>query len=74
VISWFQAFAFTCNLYRYSLRRERTLLITSDQVVVHEGVVREKPESEAEARAFIAGYGVSPAKTAGLALFTTLFC
>ena len=40
-----------------------TLLITADQVVVYEGVIREKPESDAEARAFIAGYGVAPAVT-----------
>lgn len=36
------------------------------------GVIREKPESEAEAREFIAGYGVSPAKTVGAIAVTDL--
>ena len=49
-----------------------TLLITADQVVVYEGVIREKPESDAEARAFIAGYGVAPAVTVGAIAVTDL--
>lgn len=48
------------------------LLITADQVVVYDGVIREKPESEAEARAFIAGYGVAPAVTVGAIAVTDL--
>ena len=53
-------------------RTTRTLLITSDQVVVHDGVIREKPESEEEARNFIASYGVSPATTVGAIAVTDL--
>ena len=48
------------------------LLITCDQVVVHEGAIREKPESEAEARAFVRSYGASPATTVGAVLVTDL--
>jgi hypothetical protein len=33
----------------------------SPAVVVHAGAILEKPESAAQARAFIAGYSVSPA-------------
>jgi len=36
------------------------LLITADQVVVHNGVIREKPESEAETREFIRSYKDHP--------------
>ena len=32
-----------------------TMLVTCDRVVVHDGVVREKPESKDEAREFIRG-------------------
>ena len=32
-----------------------TMLVTCDQVVVHDGVVREKAESKDEAREFIRG-------------------
>jgi len=52
--------------------QKRTLLVTADQVVVHQGDVREKPESEAEARAFIASYGESPARTVGAIVVTDL--
>ena len=48
------------------------LLITCDQVVVHEGAIREKPESEAEARAFVRSYGESPASTVGAVVVTDL--
>ena len=48
------------------------LLITCDQVVVHEGAIREKPESEAEACAFVRSYGASPATTVGAVLVTDL--
>ncbi|KAL6762294.1 inosine triphosphate pyrophosphatase-like protein [Haematococcus lacustris] len=47
-------------------------LLTCDQVVVHEGRVLEKPESEAEAREFIAGYARSPPSTVGGVLCTDL--
>ena len=36
----------------YLKEAEPTLLITSDQVVVYEGVIREKPTSKEEARQF----------------------
>jgi septum formation protein len=42
---------------------EPVLLITSDQVVVWQGKIREKPENAAEARAFLQGYAEAPAET-----------
>lgn len=48
------------------------LLITADQVVVHEGVILEKPKSADEARRFIRGYGRAPASTVGAVLVTNL--
>ncbi|GJP51832.1 hypothetical protein CLOM_g10963 [Closterium sp. NIES-68] len=49
-----------------------TLLITADQVVVHEDRILEKPGSEAEAREFIRGYSRSPARTVGAVLVSNL--
>lgn len=43
--------------------QEPALLITSDQVVVWNGQIREKPESPEEARQFLRGYAVHPAQT-----------
>jgi len=51
---------------------EPLLLITADQVVVHEGVIREKPSSEEEARLFIKGYSRAPACTVGSVMVTNL--
>jgi septum formation protein len=48
-----------------SSSRRATLVIASDQVVVCDGVVREKPADSAQARAFIASYGTSPPSTVG---------
>ena len=48
------------------------LLITADQVVVHRGVILEKPESAAQARAFIRGYSRSSARTCGAIMVTNL--
>lgn len=48
------------------------LLITCDQVVVHEGRILEKPEDADEARAFIRGYARSHAQTVGSVLCTLL--
>ncbi|GLU04446.1 hypothetical protein SLE2022_215920 [Rubroshorea leprosula] len=42
-----------------------TILIAADTVVVYEGVVREKPSGEEEARQFIKGYSGSHAATVG---------
>nr|XP_043636024.1 7-methyl-GTP pyrophosphatase isoform X2 [Erigeron canadensis] len=51
---------------------EPTLLITCDQVVVYEGMIREKPESEEEARQFIKGYSGKHAATVSSVLVTNL--
>eukprot|EP00798_Chlamydomonas_sp_ICE-L_P025063 gene25063-10715_t len=47
-------------------------LITCDQVVVWEGLIREKPESEEECRTFIEGYYQSPASTVGSTVVTCI--
>ncbi|XP_061349703.1 uncharacterized protein LOC133294947 isoform X4 [Gastrolobium bilobum] len=49
-----------------------TLLITSDQVVVYEGVIREKPSSKEEARQFLKDYSGRHAATVGSVLVTNL--
>eukprot|EP00466_Bigelowiella_natans_P007967 jgi/Bigna1/144889/aug1.92_g19597 len=49
---------------------EKVFLITGDQVVVHEGRILEKPESDEEARAFIKGYSRSPPQTVGSVVLT----
>ncbi|KAM3341809.1 7-methyl-GTP pyrophosphatase isoform X1 [Capsicum galapagoense] len=49
-----------------------TLLITCDQVVVYEGVVREKPSTEAEARQFMKDYSNGHAATVSSVLVTNL--
>ncbi|XP_072998658.1 uncharacterized protein [Typha latifolia] len=51
---------------------ELTLLITADQVVVHGGMIREKPGSAKEAREFIQGYSGGHASTVGSVLVTNL--
>lgn len=45
---------------------EDALLITSDQVVVHGGKIREKPESPEEARAYLQSYTTEAACTVSL--------
>ncbi|CAM6112587.1 unnamed protein product [Calypogeia fissa] len=55
-----------------SQNSQTTLLITADQVVVHEGNIREKPRTVEEARIFIEGYSRSPASTVGAVLVTNL--
>jgi len=42
---------------------ESAILITSDQVVVWEGEIREKPENEKEVKEFLEGYNAYPAET-----------
>lgn len=49
-----------------------SILITGDQVVVHEGKVREKPSSKEEARQFIKGYSNGTAGTVSSVLVTNL--
>ncbi|XP_007017548.2 PREDICTED: maf-like protein DDB_G0281937 isoform X3 [Theobroma cacao] len=56
----------------YIKEAEPTLLITSDQVVVYEGAVREKPANEKEAREYIKGYSSGHAATVGSVLVTNL--
>nr|KJB29568.1 hypothetical protein B456_005G107900 [Gossypium raimondii] len=56
----------------YVKEAEPTLLITSDQVVVYEGVIREKPANEEEAHQFIKGYSGGHAATVGSVLVTNL--
>jgi septum formation protein len=46
------------NLKDGEIISEPLLLITADQVVVHEGIIREKPSNEKEARLFIKGYSI----------------
>ncbi|GJQ14623.1 hypothetical protein GpartN1_g6414.t1 [Galdieria partita] len=47
-----------------------TLLVTADQVVVHEGRILEKPKDAKEAHEFISGYSCSPAVTVGAIVVT----
>ncbi|KAK8624365.1 hypothetical protein V6N13_065711 [Hibiscus sabdariffa] len=56
----------------YVKEAEPTLLITSDQVVVYEGVIREKPANAEEAREFLKGYSGGHAATVGSVLVTNL--
>ncbi|MEW5299509.1 MAG: hypothetical protein WDW36_002520 [Sanguina aurantia] len=48
------------------------LLITCDQVVVHEGNILEKPDNVEQARLFINGYSRSPASTVGSTIVTNM--
>ncbi|GLT58030.1 hypothetical protein SLA2020_309560 [Shorea laevis] len=56
----------------YVSEAEPTLLITADQVVVYEGIIREKPSDEEEARQFIKGYSGGCAATVGSVFVTNL--
>ncbi|XP_073124302.1 uncharacterized protein [Henckelia pumila] len=49
-----------------------TLLITCDQVVVYEGMIREKPSSKEEARQFLNDYSGGHAATVSSVLVTNL--
>ena len=48
------------------------ILITSDQVVVWNGIIREKPENEKEAKEFLLGYNDFPAETVTAVIVTNL--
>jgi septum formation protein len=51
---------------------EEVILITSDQIVVCDGELREKPENEEEAFRFLKSYGEFPARTiAGVVVTNT---
>ncbi|KAM7517187.1 hypothetical protein LguiA_006770 [Lonicera macranthoides] len=56
----------------YKKNADPTLLITCDQVVVYEDVIREKPSSKEEAHKFIKGYSGSYASTVSSVLVTNL--
>ncbi|XP_015071339.1 maf-like protein DDB_G0281937 isoform X2 [Solanum pennellii] len=49
-----------------------TILVAADTVVVYEGVIREKPSSEAEARQFMKDYANGQAATVSSVLVTNL--
>uniref|UniRef100_A0A1D1YGV2 Maf-like protein DDB_G0281937 n=1 Tax=Anthurium amnicola TaxID=1678845 RepID=A0A1D1YGV2_9ARAE len=51
---------------------EPTLLITSDTVVVHQGIIREKPSSKEEAWEFLKGYSGGHVSTVGSVIVTNL--
>jgi predicted house-cleaning NTP pyrophosphatase (Maf/HAM1 superfamily) len=51
---------------------EEALVITSDQVIVYEGQVREKPEDESQCREFLRSYASHPAEAiVGVAVTNT---
>ncbi|CAI0436172.1 unnamed protein product [Linum tenue] len=56
----------------YAQRAEPTLLITTDQVVVYDGAIREKPSNEEEARQFMKDYSGGHAATVGSVVVTNL--
>ncbi|KAK9216704.1 hypothetical protein WN944_008714 [Citrus x changshan-huyou] len=56
----------------YIKEAEPTILITGDQVVVYEGVIREKPSSREEARRFIKDYSGGQCATVSSVLVTNL--
>lgn len=51
---------------------ESAILITSDQVVVCDGKIREKPETKEEARYFLESYSTHPAETVTAVVVTNL--
>ena len=53
-----------------ALRARGAIVLTADQVVCCGGAILEKPESEAEARRFIAMYGETPPSTVGSCVVT----
>ena len=52
--------------------KEPAILITSDQVVVCNNAILEKPENEKEAREFLEGYNNHPAETVTAVVLTNL--
>lgn len=51
---------------------ESAILITSDQVVMWQGKIIEKPENEKEAKEFLEGYNLYPAETVTAVVVTNL--
>ncbi|XP_075498443.1 uncharacterized protein LOC142536916 isoform X1 [Primulina tabacum] len=60
------------NLDKFAVMSSPTLLITGDTVVVHEGIVREKPSSSDEARQFIRDYSGGSTRVVGSVVVTNL--
>ncbi|KAJ3672862.1 hypothetical protein LUZ60_006236 [Juncus effusus] len=60
------------KLLNKELQDKPTLLITSDQVMVNRGVIREKPLNEEEASEFIKGYSANSASAVGYVLVSNL--
>ncbi|XP_038718061.1 7-methyl-GTP pyrophosphatase isoform X1 [Tripterygium wilfordii] len=56
----------------HNMEADPTLLFTADQVVVYEGVIREKPSSKEEAWEFIKGYSGGQAATVSSVFVTNL--
>lgn len=55
------------------LKGKRCLLITSDQVILHNGSLREKPETPEECREFLLSYNEGPAEAiVGLVVTNTV--
>jgi septum formation protein len=54
-------------------RKERALLITSDQVVLFNGIVREKPRDLEEARFFVTNYSEKSAESITAVVITDIF-
>jgi septum formation protein len=67
-----KADALVPQLQSTSSREGATLLLTGDQVVVHDGAVLEKPADYTEVRRNIAAYAKSPCRTVGSAVITDL--
>lgn len=51
---------------------ESALLVTSDQIVVWNGEIREKPEGPEQAREFLSGYAEHPAETVTAVVVTNV--
>lgn len=51
---------------------ESAILITSDQIVVWDGKIREKPRDEKEVKEFLQGYNLYPAETVTAVVVTNL--
>ena len=51
-------------------REEGYVVLTADQVVTHDDVILEKPNTVEEARRFVEGYALSPPSTVGSCVLT----
>ncbi|KAL2538328.1 Maf-like protein [Forsythia ovata] len=60
------------HIGEYNEDAEPTVLITCDQVVVYQGMIREKPSNTEEARQFIKGYSSGHATTVSSVVVTNL--